>query len=65
MDSLARDLDIDVLKAVASHANTSRDVLVALAYDKRDKDLRTRAHERLKPLLRREIKEDILERWRQ
>jgi hypothetical protein len=65
LDSLAGDPDIEVLKAVASHVSTSRDVLMALAYDKRDKDLRLKAHERLKPLLRREIKEDILERWTQ
>lgn len=65
MDGLSRDQDLNVLRAVASHANTNREILIALAYDQRDRDLRKIAHERLVPLLRSEIKEDILERWTQ
>ena len=65
MDALSRDQDLDVLRAVASHANASREILIALAYDERDRDLRKLAQARLVPLLRTEIKEDILERWTQ
>ena len=60
---LATDEDLDIVMAVAGHPNADRDLLVQLAYDKRDKEIRTMAQKRLAPLLRSEIREDILERY--
>ena len=36
---------------------------MALAYDDKHADVRLAAQDRLRPLLRREIRDDILERW--
>ncbi|MBT4097546.1 MAG: hypothetical protein HOE86_07875, partial [Gemmatimonadetes bacterium] len=57
------DSDISVLQAVASHPHADRDLLMQLAFDDRDAQVRVTAQDRLEPLLRREIRDDILERW--
>lgn len=59
---LARDSDIGVLVGVAQHASADRRLLMRLAYDERDPGVRLAAQYRLEPLLRAEIREDILER---
>ncbi len=57
------DPDVSVLLAVASHPRADRDLLTRLAFDDRDPGVRLIAQDRLEPLLRREIRDDILERW--
>ena len=57
------DADAAVVVAIANHAKADRDILMQLAYDDRDPVIRIAAQQRLTPLLRREIREDILERW--
>ena len=64
LSQMVADADLEIVKAVARHPNADRDLLVQLAYDKRDAEIRTTAHKRLEPLLRSEIREDILERWK-
>ena len=53
-----------VLLAIASHPQADRSLLTYLAYDARFGPVRLQAQTRLKPLLRKEIREDILERWK-
>ena len=53
-----------VLLAIASHPRADRSLLTYLAYDARSGSVRLEAQGRLKPLLRNEIREDILERWK-
>ncbi|MFH1571163.1 MAG: hypothetical protein ABIL09_24425 [Gemmatimonadota bacterium] len=60
---LAADPDSGVLMAVANHPRADRALLTALAYDDRDGNVRLAAQRRLEPLLRNEIREDILERY--
>lgn len=60
---LASDSDIGVMMAVARHPRADRALLTMLAYDDRDGGVRLAAQRRLEPLLRREIREDILERY--
>jgi hypothetical protein len=59
---LARDPDPVVTLAVAQHASADRQLLLDLAYSDHV-DVRLAAQDRLRPLLRREIRDDILERW--
>lgn len=61
--ALTRDGDVKVLLAVAHHPHADRSLLTDLAYDERAPEVRLAAQHRLKPLLRREIRDDILERW--
>ncbi|MBT6144707.1 MAG: hypothetical protein HOH74_04715 [Gemmatimonadetes bacterium] len=60
---MAGDSDVGVVQAVASHPHADRDLLMLLAFDDRDAQVRLTAQDRLEPLLRREIRDDILERW--
>ncbi len=60
---LAGDNDVGVVQVVASHPQADRELLMQLAYDGRDAQVRPIAQDRLEPLLRREIRDDILERW--
>lgn len=60
---LTTDPDIGVLQAVASHPRADRELLTKLAFDERDAQVRLTAQSRLKPLLRQEIRDDLLERW--
>ena len=59
-----QEQDESVLLAIASHPHADRSLLTFLAYDARSGPVRLRAQARLKPLLRKEIREDILERWK-
>jgi len=60
---LAGDPDVNVVMAVAEHPSAGRQLLTRLAFDDRDGGIRMAAQRRLEPLLRREIREDILERY--
>ncbi len=60
---LARDPDPAIILAVARHPRADRTLLMELAYDDQHADVRLAAQDRLRPLLRREIRDDILERW--
>ena len=62
LEKLAEDPDPVVILAVAMHANADRSLLFRLS-DNDHIDVRVTAQERLRPLLRREIRDDILERW--
>lgn len=57
------DDDLQVVLAVTRHPKADRDLLFELANDPRDEVVRQTAKERLIPLLKSEIREDILERW--
>jgi hypothetical protein len=56
------DEDIEVLSAIAHHPKADRTTLMKLAFDERDAAVRMAAQKRLIPLLRSEIREDVLER---
>lgn len=60
---LARDSQIDIVVEVARHPNADRDLLMDLSVDPRDASVRVAAQAGLVPLLRAEIREDVLERW--
>jgi hypothetical protein len=60
---LAADSTLAVACAVARHPHADRRLLMALAEDRRDSTLRQTAQDRLVPLLRGEIREDVLQRW--
>ena len=60
---LSQDSDPEVLVAVAEHRHADRALLTELADDNRDARVRLAAQDRLEPLLRSEIRDDILERW--
>ena len=64
LNKLVDDVDQEVVLAIAKHPNADRRLLMTLAYDDRDGNVRIEAQNRLEPLLRREIREDILERWK-
>ncbi len=63
LERLARDADPRVILAVAQHPRADRSLLTELAYNEQNTDVRLTAQDRLQPLLRREIRDDILERW--
>ena len=60
---LAADADLGVVLEVARHPSTQREILLKLAADPRDLGIRRAAQVSLAPLLRSEIREDVLERW--
>lgn len=60
---LAADSSLAVSLAVVRHPRADRELLLALADDRRDSTLRQTAQDRLVPLLRGEIREDVLQRW--
>ena len=64
LEQLAADGDVEVMLAVAEHPKADRDLLTELAYDDTDGLIRVAAQKRLEPVLRKEIREDILERWK-
>ena len=64
LEKMARDNDMAVVVAVANHPKADRELLIQLAYDDRDPEIRLAAHKHLEPLLRSEIREDIMERWK-
>lgn len=63
LEKMVKDKDIGVVVAIAQHHRADRHLLLALAADPRSLEIRESAKVRLKPLLRSEIREDILERW--
>jgi hypothetical protein len=62
---LATSEDTEIQLAVATNPNTSRELLTLLASGKRDESVKSKAQSRLEPILRNEIREDVLERWSQ
>ena len=58
------DDDPEVLLAVAGHAKADRAMLMQIAYNVSDPNVRMLAIRRLEPFLREEIQDDILERWK-
>lgn len=64
LDRMRADSDLEVLLAITAHPRADRKMLMKLARDQRDGSVRLAAQKRLEPLLRSEIREDILERWR-
>ena len=60
---MADDDELGVVLAVARHPNADRSLLFDLASDLRDEAVRQVAQERMIPILKSEIREDILERW--
>ncbi|MEE3235189.1 MAG: hypothetical protein VX294_13555 [Candidatus Latescibacterota bacterium] len=57
--------DSEIQLAVAKNPNTSRELLTFLATGKREESVKNQAQSRLEPILRNEIREDVLERWNQ
>ncbi len=60
---LADDADIAIQKSVAEHPLADKQLLFALSAAQRDAGVREVARKRLEPILRSEIREDVLERW--
>ncbi len=64
LEKMRSDSDPEVLLALVAHPRADRKLLMRLARDDRDEGVRLAAQQRLVPLLRKEIREDVLERWR-
>lgn len=64
LDRMRADNDLEVLLGLVAHPHADRKLLMKLARDERDGGVRLAAQQRLVPLLRKEIREDLLERWR-
>lgn len=64
LDRMRADQDLEVLQALVAHPRADRKLLTKLARDDRDAGVRLAAQKRLVPLLRQEIREDLMERWR-
>ena len=62
---LANSEDAEIQLAIATNPNTSREILTLLASGKRDESVKNKAQSRLEPIIRNEIREDVLERWSQ
>jgi len=60
---MAQDSVVEVVLEVAGNPGADRDLLLSLASDPRDLAIRQEAQRRLEPMLREEIREDVLERW--
>jgi hypothetical protein len=63
LDDLATDSDSTVLMAVVQHPQADRDLLLRFSQFDENLAVRQVARERLIPLLKGEIREDVLERW--
>jgi hypothetical protein len=66
LEGMRSDQDFEVLLGLVAHPRADRKLLAKLARDNRDgaEVVRLAAQQRLVPLLRKEIREDLLERWR-
>lgn len=64
LEKMRADNDLEVLLAIVAHPRAGRKLLMKLARDERDGGVRLAAQQRLVPLLRKEIREDLMERWR-
>ena len=60
---LSEDDQAEVVVAVANHPRCDRELLEQLSFDERDPAIRLAAQARIEPLLRSEIRDDVLERW--
>jgi hypothetical protein len=60
---LIDDPDLAIQESVAKHPRADRSLLIALSGFDRDVAVRQVARKRLEPVLREEIREDVLERW--
>jgi hypothetical protein len=60
---LIDDPDLAIQESVAKHPRANRSLLIALSGFDRDVAVRQVARKRLEPVLREEIREDVLERW--
>lgn len=60
---LIDDPDLAIQESVAKHPRADRSLLLALSGFDRDVMVRQVARKRLEPVLREEIREDVLERW--
>ncbi len=63
LERMRADQDFEVLLGLVAHPRADRKLLTKLARDERDGGVRMAAQKRLVPLLRKEIREDLLERW--
>ena len=63
LEKMTTDGEPAVLIAVSNHPRADRNMLTRLARDGKDGTVRVAARQRLLPLLRSEIREDVLERW--
>ena len=61
--ALGRDADPQVLLSVVQHPLAGRELLLSLSYFDQEIAIRQIARQRLVPLLKEEIREDVLERW--
>lgn len=60
---LAEDADVTIQLSVAQHPQAGKELLFALSAAERDSGVQEMARKRLEPILRSEIREDVLERW--
>ena len=63
LETLAVDPNIPIQVTVAKNPQAGKDLLMTLADFDRDSEVQQVARRRLEPLLRGEIREDVLERW--
>jgi len=63
LERLVDDPDLSIQQSVAQHPQADRTLLLALSDFDRDISVRQVARKRLEPVLREEIREDVLERW--
>ena len=63
LKTLAVDPNIPIQVTVAKNPQAGKDLLMTLADYERDLEVQQVARRRLEPLLRGEIREDVLERW--
>ena len=63
LNDLVNSEDLEIQLAIVQNPNTSRELLTLLASGKRDQSVKNLAQSKLEPILRDEIREDVLERW--
>ena len=63
LEPLAKDADVGIQILVVKHPNADRELLLQMAEANEETVLKT-ARKRLAPLLKGEIREDIMERWK-
>ena len=63
LNDLVNSEDLEIQLAIIQNPNTSRELLTLLASGKRDQSVKNLAQSKLEPILRDEIREDVLERW--
>ena len=63
LEPLAKDSEVGIQLLVVKHPNADRQLLLQMAEANEETVLKT-ARKRLAPLLKGEIREDVLERWK-